>query len=328
MNRAATWARQAAGSSSPTWRSASGSSSGRSQMSPVTPVLDHLGHRAAAQRHHRGTAGHRLDHHHPERLLPLDGEQQAAGAGEQPALGGRVGDAEHMVGRAEPRLRPRGQSIPSPAAPRTCRPGPAACRRRGRPPAPGAAPCSGGTGPGTARSPALSAWKGQVSSRSALCTVATQFSSGRQFPLPVADRDQRDVAAQQPVVVPQSRRRPGRGRWRRWAGPAPAYAGALSGPAKVWSCTRSAPLVAAIRVDRPPDRRGVSYLRVDLAELVGEGAAPIPVRTGPGPRLADAQQGHVWPGRPGRRRGRRGPLLPRRSRPGERRSTAVHEDHP
>ena len=65
-------------------------------------MLDHLGYRTGAQRHHRRTAGHGLDHHHAERLLPLDREDQAARAGQQVPLGGRVGDAEHLVGVGQP----------------------------------------------------------------------------------------------------------------------------------------------------------------------------------------------------------------------------------
>src|SRR5258706_15839128 len=35
-------------------------------------VVDHFGHRAAAESDRRRTAGHRLDQHHPERLGPID----------------------------------------------------------------------------------------------------------------------------------------------------------------------------------------------------------------------------------------------------------------
>ena len=76
------------------WRQALGSRastrwSGRGQLlGPVADVageaVDHqLGHRAGAQRDHRGAAGHGLDHDDPERLVPLDGEDQRAGLGQQ-----------------------------------------------------------------------------------------------------------------------------------------------------------------------------------------------------------------------------------------------------
>src|SRR6266498_1500110 len=58
------------------------------------PVLDHLRHRAAAQGDHGRAAGHRLDHHDPERLVPLDREDQAAGACQQILLLLGVGLAE------------------------------------------------------------------------------------------------------------------------------------------------------------------------------------------------------------------------------------------
>ncbi len=64
-------------------------------------VLDHFLDRAAAQRHHRGAAGHGLDHHDAERLFPADGEQQAAGAREQFPFGDRVGFPEDVVGIGE-----------------------------------------------------------------------------------------------------------------------------------------------------------------------------------------------------------------------------------
>src|SRR6266700_3614224 len=60
------------------------------------PVLHHLGHRAAAQRDHGCPAGHGLDHHDPERLVPLDREDQAAGARQQVFLLLGVGLAEPL----------------------------------------------------------------------------------------------------------------------------------------------------------------------------------------------------------------------------------------
>ena len=52
-------------------------------MIPLPPVLDHLGHGAPAGRDHRRPARHRLDHHQPERLLPLDREERRARVLEQ-----------------------------------------------------------------------------------------------------------------------------------------------------------------------------------------------------------------------------------------------------
>jgi hypothetical protein len=47
---------------------------------------DQFVHGSASQRYHRRAAGHRLDHDHPERFFPLDREQEAPGASEQPPL--------------------------------------------------------------------------------------------------------------------------------------------------------------------------------------------------------------------------------------------------
>src|SRR5690606_40873447 len=41
-----------------------------------TPLFHDLGHRAMAERNHRGTASHRFYHHQPEGLRPIDREEQ------------------------------------------------------------------------------------------------------------------------------------------------------------------------------------------------------------------------------------------------------------
>src|SRR5262249_28193694 len=46
-------------------------------------VLQNLRHRPAPERDHRRTAGHRLDHHQPERLGPIDGKEEGVGAAEK-----------------------------------------------------------------------------------------------------------------------------------------------------------------------------------------------------------------------------------------------------
>ena len=69
-----------------------------STRKPVTPSLDQLGHRAAAERDHRRAAGHRLDDAEAERLLEPDEVQQ------------RVGAAEQL--RSAPPARPRRCSAP------------------------------------------------------------------------------------------------------------------------------------------------------------------------------------------------------------------------
>src|SRR5690606_34786649 len=48
--------------------------------------------------------GHRLDHHHAERLVPLNGEDQAPCAGEQLTLHRGVRFTDVLHARAEPRL--------------------------------------------------------------------------------------------------------------------------------------------------------------------------------------------------------------------------------
>ena len=82
---------------------AAGSSDSCSTTTPVAPVDDDLGHRAVGQGDHRRAARHRLDHHHAERLVPEDGEEQAACPGEQPALLRCVGVADVDRVRPEPR---------------------------------------------------------------------------------------------------------------------------------------------------------------------------------------------------------------------------------
>ena len=73
-----------AGRSRPPARARPGIS--RQESSTITAaavLLDHLGHRAVAGRDHRRPAGHRLDHHQAERLLPLDREERRARVLEQ-----------------------------------------------------------------------------------------------------------------------------------------------------------------------------------------------------------------------------------------------------
>ena len=49
-------------------------------------VFDDLGRRALGEGQHRRSAGHRLDHDHPERLRPADRHQERVRVGEQPLL--------------------------------------------------------------------------------------------------------------------------------------------------------------------------------------------------------------------------------------------------
>jgi hypothetical protein len=71
---------------------------------PGHAVDDDLRHRAAPQRDHGRAAGHGLDHHQAERLLPADREQHRAGPRQQVPLGGGVGDPEQLGVLAEPGL--------------------------------------------------------------------------------------------------------------------------------------------------------------------------------------------------------------------------------
>jgi hypothetical protein len=50
------------------------------------PVLDHLGHRSAAECHHGDAARERFDHHQTERLRPVDREEQRARVAEKLVL--------------------------------------------------------------------------------------------------------------------------------------------------------------------------------------------------------------------------------------------------
>ena len=59
-------------------------------------VFDHLGHRAAPIRDHRRAAGHRFDHHQPERLGPVDRKQERAGLTQECALV-RFADLAHEL---------------------------------------------------------------------------------------------------------------------------------------------------------------------------------------------------------------------------------------
>ena len=60
------------------------------------PVAHHLRHRAASKRDHRRTAGHRLDHHQPERLRPVDREQQRRRVAQEVVLL-RLADLTHEL---------------------------------------------------------------------------------------------------------------------------------------------------------------------------------------------------------------------------------------
>jgi len=50
-------------------------------------LLDDFGHRAASERDHRGTAGHRLGHYNAKGLLPQDRHQKGPCAAEKHILG-------------------------------------------------------------------------------------------------------------------------------------------------------------------------------------------------------------------------------------------------
>src|SRR5581483_2736568 len=68
--------------------------------------VDDLAHRSAIPCDHRRAGGHRLDHHQPERLGPVDGKQQGPRAAEQVALGAVVDltDELDVLGAREQRL--------------------------------------------------------------------------------------------------------------------------------------------------------------------------------------------------------------------------------
>ena len=63
-------ARHSLGSISPQRSTAAAISSTVAAIQPVLPVDHDLGHRAARRRDHGHAAGHGLDHHQPERLVP------------------------------------------------------------------------------------------------------------------------------------------------------------------------------------------------------------------------------------------------------------------
>ena len=99
---------------------------------PRATVVDHLGHGAPAGRDHRRPAGHRLDHHEPERLLPRDREERRARVLEQLDLLPVRHLADVLDGRrrgADGRAR---RSTPARPARRTCRRSSAAARPRAR----------------------------------------------------------------------------------------------------------------------------------------------------------------------------------------------------
>ncbi len=76
---------------------------------PGAAVLQHLGHRAVAEGHHRGPRGERLDHDEAERLGPLDGEQRAARLGVEARLGLVIHFAAEVDALREVRLDLRGE---------------------------------------------------------------------------------------------------------------------------------------------------------------------------------------------------------------------------
>src|SRR5690606_29969276 len=59
-------------------------------------VLDDLGNRAVPEGKHRRAAGHGLDHNEPERLGPVDREQQRARIAQEPALAALVDLADEF----------------------------------------------------------------------------------------------------------------------------------------------------------------------------------------------------------------------------------------
>ena len=69
---------------------ASAISSSSSTIRPDQVRIDHLRHRAAPGRDHGHATGHRLDHGEAERLVPAEGHQERAGAGEQLVPPGEV----------------------------------------------------------------------------------------------------------------------------------------------------------------------------------------------------------------------------------------------
>src|SRR3954453_799296 len=58
----------------------------RGNHESALPLVQDLGHRAAAEGDDGGAAGHGLDHHQPERLRPVDGEEHGTGIAQETLL--------------------------------------------------------------------------------------------------------------------------------------------------------------------------------------------------------------------------------------------------
>ena len=86
VNRCSTVRRQTAGSISPTRPTAATKLVELVHDEAGDAVVHDLGHRALPHRHDGRAAGHRLDHHQPERLRPGDGEEERVRVREQLAL--------------------------------------------------------------------------------------------------------------------------------------------------------------------------------------------------------------------------------------------------
>ena len=135
---------------------------------PGHPVVDHLGDRTGRPGDDRGAAGHRLDHHQPERLGPVDREQHGPRpAEERPLL--RLRRSRRRTRPAGRRTAARSPGGSRPGRPRPPWPRPAGGARpggRSRPPGPPASPgrCGRGrpgsrpAGRGTDTGPAGSPW--------------------------------------------------------------------------------------------------------------------------------------------------------------------------
>ena len=63
----------------------------------MTPSVDHFGCGPFGEGQHRCAARHRLDHHHAERLVPPDGEQEGRRPGQELELA-FVGDLAEVDG--------------------------------------------------------------------------------------------------------------------------------------------------------------------------------------------------------------------------------------
>ena len=107
LKRLLAWRRQSAGSRVAPAAMAAASSLGPLDDEARATVATTSGP-SRGQGHDRRAAGHRLDHHHAERLVPQDREDQAAGPGEQAALlgAGRRRRPRPRPARAAARSRP------------------------------------------------------------------------------------------------------------------------------------------------------------------------------------------------------------------------------